>query len=151
MSVDRPSMRSSSRCQSPASSSMMRIMRGDNTSERLARMFGNSVRRKRGPWAYHVDRASQRRDPYRAIACRLRRATLPRFWAQLGRSEDPHLPRLPAAKLQGGRRSGARFGDRGDVAARRPAVHASTESELLGFEGEAAARYFRLFDTMLRA
>ena len=31
------------------------------------------------------------------------------------------------------------------------AVHASTESELLGFEGEAAARYFRLFDTMLGA
>jgi len=31
------------------------------------------------------------------------------------------------------------------------AVHASTESELLGFEGEAAARYFRLFDTMLAA
>jgi CRISPR-associated endonuclease Cas1/CRISPR-associated protein Cas4 len=31
------------------------------------------------------------------------------------------------------------------------AVHASTEAELLGFEGEAAARYFRLFDTMLGA
>jgi CRISPR-associated endonuclease Cas1/CRISPR-associated protein Cas4 len=30
-------------------------------------------------------------------------------------------------------------------------VHASTEAELLGFEGEAAARYFRLFDTMLGA
>ena len=28
------------------------------------------------------------------------------------------------------------------------AVYASTEAELLGFEGEAAARYFRLFDTM---
>src|ERR1700730_18263847 len=28
------------------------------------------------------------------------------------------------------------------------AMYASTESELLGFEGEAAARYFRLFDTM---
>jgi CRISPR-associated endonuclease Cas1/CRISPR-associated protein Cas4 len=31
------------------------------------------------------------------------------------------------------------------------AMHASTEAELLGFEGEAAARYFRLFDTMLGA
>jgi CRISPR-associated endonuclease Cas1/CRISPR-associated protein Cas4 len=29
------------------------------------------------------------------------------------------------------------------------AVHATTMSELLGFEGEAAARYFRLFATML--
>jgi CRISPR-associated endonuclease Cas1/CRISPR-associated protein Cas4 len=28
------------------------------------------------------------------------------------------------------------------------AMYASTEAELLGFEGEAAARYFRLFDTM---
>ena len=31
------------------------------------------------------------------------------------------------------------------------AVHASTESELLGFEGKPAARHFRLFDTMLGA
>jgi CRISPR-associated exonuclease Cas4/CRISPR-associated protein Cas1 len=31
------------------------------------------------------------------------------------------------------------------------AVYAPTESELLGFEGEAAARYFRLFGTMLGA
>jgi CRISPR-associated exonuclease Cas4/CRISPR-associated protein Cas1 len=31
------------------------------------------------------------------------------------------------------------------------AVHASTRAELLGFEGEAAARYFRLFSTMLGA
>jgi len=31
------------------------------------------------------------------------------------------------------------------------AVHAPTEAELLGFEGEAAARYFRLFATMLGA
>src|SRR5258706_1161634 len=31
------------------------------------------------------------------------------------------------------------------------AMYASTEAELLGFEGEAAARYFRLFDTMLGA
>ena len=29
------------------------------------------------------------------------------------------------------------------------AAHASTEAELLGFEGEAAARYFRLFTSML--
>ncbi|MFD2183510.1 CRISPR-associated endonuclease Cas1 [Rhodoplanes azumiensis] len=29
------------------------------------------------------------------------------------------------------------------------ALHAPTEAELLGLEGEAAARYFRLFDTML--
>lgn len=29
------------------------------------------------------------------------------------------------------------------------ALHAPTEAELLGIEGEAAARYFRLFDTML--
>jgi CRISPR-associated endonuclease Cas1/CRISPR-associated protein Cas4 len=31
------------------------------------------------------------------------------------------------------------------------AMYASTEAELLGFEGEAAARYFRLFDTMFGA
>src|SRR5712671_4233834 len=31
------------------------------------------------------------------------------------------------------------------------AMYASTESELLGFEGEAAARYFRLFNTMFGA
>jgi CRISPR-associated endonuclease Cas1/CRISPR-associated protein Cas4 len=31
------------------------------------------------------------------------------------------------------------------------ALHAPTEAELLGFEGEAAARYFRLFPTMLGA
>ncbi|MEA2904750.1 MAG: CRISPR-associated exonuclease Cas4 [Alphaproteobacteria bacterium] len=31
------------------------------------------------------------------------------------------------------------------------AVHAPTEAELLGFEGEAAARYFRLFTTMFGA
>jgi len=31
------------------------------------------------------------------------------------------------------------------------AMYASTEGELLGFEGEAAARYFRLFDTMFGA
>jgi CRISPR/Cas system-associated endonuclease Cas1 len=31
------------------------------------------------------------------------------------------------------------------------AAHAPTEPELLGFEGEAAARYFRLFATMLGA
>jgi CRISPR-associated endonuclease Cas1/CRISPR-associated protein Cas4 len=31
------------------------------------------------------------------------------------------------------------------------AMFASTEAELLGFEGEAAARYFRLFDTMFGA
>ena len=53
-------MRSSSRCQSPASSSMMRIMRGDSTSERLARMLGNSVRRKRGPCRTATPRSSRK-------------------------------------------------------------------------------------------
>ena len=60
MSVDRPWMRSSNRCQSPASSSMMRVIRGDNTSERLARMFGNSVRRKRGPCRTGTPRSSRK-------------------------------------------------------------------------------------------
>jgi hypothetical protein len=38
----RPSMRSSNRCQSPADSSMIRVMRGDRT---LVRVLGNSRRR----------------------------------------------------------------------------------------------------------
>src|SRR4029077_13227595 len=46
MSVDKPSMRSSSRRQSPARSSMTCIMRDDSASERVARMPGNSVRKK---------------------------------------------------------------------------------------------------------
>ena len=44
-----PSIRSSSRRQSPARSSMTRAMRGDRTSQRVARMPGNSARRKRSP------------------------------------------------------------------------------------------------------
>jgi CRISPR-associated protein Cas4 len=88
----------------------------------FARRDSSDLRLDRGmgAWAYCVDWASQRRDPYRAITCRLRRATLPRFRARLGRSKDPQLPRLPAAKFQGGRRNGARFGDRRDVPACRP-------------------------------
>ncbi len=46
MSVDKPSMRSSSRRQSQARSWMMRIMRSDSTSQHWARMPGNSVHRK---------------------------------------------------------------------------------------------------------
>ena len=49
ISLDRPSMRSSSRRQSPAMSSMTRTMRGDRTSEGVARMPGNSARKKRCP------------------------------------------------------------------------------------------------------
>ena len=46
-SLDRNSMRSSSRCQSSASPSMRCSMRGDRTSVRLASTPGNSMRRKR--------------------------------------------------------------------------------------------------------
>ena len=46
MSVDKPSMRSSSRRQSQARSWMIRIMRSNSTSEHWARMPGNSVHRK---------------------------------------------------------------------------------------------------------
>src|SRR5580693_4146917 len=49
MSVDKPSMRSSSRRQSPAKSSMACIMRDDSPSKRVARMPGNSRRKKRRP------------------------------------------------------------------------------------------------------
>ena len=56
-------------------------------------------------------------------------------------------PRLPAAKLQGGRRGGARC----DVEALARLADGRARAdrvELLGIEGEAAARYFRLFATM---
>src|SRR5262249_52508334 len=49
ISLDRPSMRSSSRRQSPARSSSTRTMRGDKPSQDAARMRGNSARRKRQP------------------------------------------------------------------------------------------------------
>jgi hypothetical protein len=49
ISLDRPSMRSSSRRQSPARSSMTRSMRGDRASQGAARMRGNSARKKRKP------------------------------------------------------------------------------------------------------
>src|SRR5580692_2318477 len=52
ISLDRTSMRSSSRCQSSASPSMRCSMRGDRTSVRLASMPGNSMRRKRSPLAH---------------------------------------------------------------------------------------------------
>jgi hypothetical protein len=49
ISPDRPSIRSSSRRQSPAKSSMTRTMRGDRTSQRVARMPGNPACKKRSP------------------------------------------------------------------------------------------------------
>jgi hypothetical protein len=60
ISADKPSIRSSSRRQSPASSSMMRIMRGDSTSARWARMIGSSVRRKRSPWRTATPRSNRK-------------------------------------------------------------------------------------------
>ena len=97
----------------------------------------------------------QRRHSHGAIPRRLRRAPMPRICAQPGRGEDPQHARVPAPQLQGRDRikSGkarpsvtralealSRLADR--------APHAPTEAELLGLEGEAAARYFRLFATM---
>src|SRR5215469_9766934 len=52
ISLERPSMRTSSRRQSPAKSSITRNMRGERTSVRVARMPGSSRRRKRSPWSY---------------------------------------------------------------------------------------------------
>src|SRR5205823_128882 len=48
ISLESPSIRSSSRRQSPARSSMMRNMRGESTSVRVARIPGNSDRREPG-------------------------------------------------------------------------------------------------------
>jgi hypothetical protein len=49
ISLDKLSIRSSSRRQSPARSSMTRRMRGDRASQGVARMRGNSARKKRKP------------------------------------------------------------------------------------------------------
>src|SRR6266700_7634856 len=49
ISPDKPSMRSSSRRQSPAKSSMTCTMRGDRTSGGVVSMRGNSARKKRCP------------------------------------------------------------------------------------------------------
>src|SRR5580700_6258147 len=59
-SLDRTSMRSSSRCQSSASPSMRCSMRGDRTSVRLASMPGNSMRRKRSPWRTATPRSNRK-------------------------------------------------------------------------------------------
>src|SRR5256714_3972355 len=61
ISLERPSMRSSSRRQSPERSSMIRNMRGESTSVRLARMSGNSARRKRSPWRTAIPALQQER------------------------------------------------------------------------------------------
>jgi hypothetical protein len=57
--LDKLAMRSSSRRQSPANSSMIRNMRDDRTSEREPRMIGNSVRKKRSPWRTATPRSSR--------------------------------------------------------------------------------------------
>jgi hypothetical protein len=49
ISFDKPSTRASSRRQSQARSSTMRTMRGDRTSDGMARMRGSSARKKRIP------------------------------------------------------------------------------------------------------
>jgi hypothetical protein len=60
ISADKRSMRSSSPRQSPARSSIRCTMRGDSTSERLARMPGNSLRRKRNSWRTAMPRSSRK-------------------------------------------------------------------------------------------
>src|SRR5437868_12035898 len=54
-----PSIRSSSRRQSPARASMMRNMRGESTSVRVARIPGNSDRRERKPCRTAMPRSSR--------------------------------------------------------------------------------------------
>jgi hypothetical protein len=66
MSVDKPSMRSSSRRQSQARSWMTRIMRSDSTSEHWARMPGNSVYRKPDQLS-RKERIASKAKHYRAI------------------------------------------------------------------------------------
>ena len=94
-------------------------------------------------------RPQERASPHRAIPRRLRRAPVPRLCAQPGRGEDPQqrASSCAATSRPATRPSAtptlealARLADR--------ALHAPTEAELLGIEGEAAARYFRLFATM---
>ena len=59
-SLDRPSMRSSSRRQSPAKPSIRRTMRGDRTSEGAARMRGSSARKNRCPCRTAMPRSSRK-------------------------------------------------------------------------------------------
>ena len=60
MSADRPSMRSSSRRQSPARASITCTMRGDRTSVRVARICGSPARRKRSPWRTATPRSNRK-------------------------------------------------------------------------------------------
>src|ERR1700704_6618459 len=60
ISLDKTSMRSSSRCQSEASPSMTRTMRGESTSGGVARMRGSSTRRKRCPCRTAMPRSSRK-------------------------------------------------------------------------------------------
>ena len=60
ISLDRPSMRSSSRRQSPARSSVTRNMRGDRASQGAARMCGNSLRKKRKPCRTATPRSNRK-------------------------------------------------------------------------------------------
>src|SRR5215468_7963977 len=104
MSADKPSTRSSSRRQSPARSSMMRIMRGDSTSERLARMPRNSALQQEGtnliddagalpdqPLAHPVQRL-QVKLIGRLGGDKLHRRALHRFSDRLGIAEIVFLP-----------------------------------------------------------
>jgi hypothetical protein len=60
ISADSPSMRSSSRRQSPARSSITRAMRGDRTSGGVASMRGNSARKNRCPSRTAMPRSSRK-------------------------------------------------------------------------------------------
>ena len=60
ISLDRPSMRASSRRQSPARSSITRTIRGDRTSGGTARMRGSSARKNRCPCRTAMPRSSRK-------------------------------------------------------------------------------------------
>jgi len=60
ISLDKLPIRSSSRRQSPARSSITRTMRGDKTSQGVARMRGNSARKKRKPCRTATPRSNKK-------------------------------------------------------------------------------------------
>jgi hypothetical protein len=60
ISLERPSMRSSSRRQSPERSSMIRNIRGESTSVGAFRQDAWQARRKRSPWRTAIPRSSRK-------------------------------------------------------------------------------------------
>jgi hypothetical protein len=78
-----------------------RAGRADHAGAGRAAARGDSgdlcLPRRLGARAHGVDRPSQRRDPHRAVAGRLRRAALARLCAQSRGGEDPQQPRVSAA------------------------------------------------------